>query len=230
MISIMLLKNCWYKMVLKNIKHIWWDLDDTLYAPVQGYSNAKLKVLVKEYARLAKISLSEAKKRYKKDYEKFGSMSNLFIARFGLSRIYGQKIINNVDRKKYIKHSPKVVDFFKEFKKKFPKIKHSVLSNSEKKQVLLTLDLIGLDRKLFTFIKSTIEMGAPKPYVECYKSLIKISKAPAKQIVYVGDREKADVIPAKKAGLKVILINKNAKKSKADFVVKEISKILRLFK
>lgn len=207
---------------LKGIKYIWWDLDDTLYPTNQKYLDRKMEELVKEYAKLKKISLEEAKKEYPLVLKKYGSSSRMFPSVFNKPANYGQKIQNKVDRRKYLEKDPKINEYFRGFKKKFPEIKHSIISNSDKGQIGLTLKIIGLDKKWFEHIISSTDLGYPKPDPRGYKKMITLTKLKPSQILYVGDREKADVLPAKRLGMKACLVTNKRSPTKADFKVKNL--------
>jgi putative hydrolase of the HAD superfamily len=214
---------------LKGIKHIWWDLDDTLYPFNPAYDRKKKEAMISEYARLKRINFKSAKVLFERDLHKYGSSGKLFSNIFGKLAGYGQMMQNKVDRRPFIKKNKQMERFFKDFKRRFPDIKHSILSNSMKDQILLTLKLIGLDKKHFSNISSTVDLNAPKPDIRVYRKIISLSRLKPREIMYIGDRENVDIVPAKKVGMVAVLLSKKNVETRADYVVKRVSEVMNLF-
>jgi len=71
-------------------------------------------------------------------------------------------------------------------------------------------------------------MGYPKPKKECFLEIIKVSNIPPNEILYIGDREKVDIIPAKNVGIKTVLLTNDDKQTIADAKINSIGEIVTL--
>jgi putative hydrolase of the HAD superfamily len=214
---------------LSNVKHIWWDLDDTLYPFNQEFHDKKIKVMVAEFARLKGIPVEEAEKQFKQAMKKYKSSAETFKNIFDKPNYYAQQIQGYVDRAEYIKYNPELVEFFRNFLKKHPAIKHSIISNSLLSQIKLTLRILKLPEEWFANLASSEHIGASKPNEKIYKTMIDLSGLKPGEIAYVGDREEVDIIPAKKLGIVTILVSDGGINSQADFKVDSVYDILELF-
>jgi FMN phosphatase YigB (HAD superfamily) len=93
--------------------------------------------------------------------------------------------------------------------------------------VLKILDAIGLDRSLFDVIITSTE-AEPKPSPQPFQLATEKVACSVEEIVYVGDREEAEIRPAKHFGLKAILLNRAgaAQGTSADLVIRNLSEVL----
>jgi len=215
-------------IIFKSVKHIWWDLDDTLYPYSENYHNEKNSELIKEYAKLKNMSVNEAATNYTRDLNKYNSTSNLFSSVFSKPLVYSQKILNRIDRRKYITYNSELPQIFFDLQIRNPKIKHSIISNSTLDQIILSLKILRLKGSIFENIISSSEMGYPKPKKECFLEIIKVSNIPPNEILYIGDREKVDIIPAKNVGIKTVLLTNDDKQTIADAKINSIGEIVTL--
>ncbi len=213
-----------------SIKHIWWDLDDTLYSYNKEYHHKKNEALVRRYADLKKIDINDANNQYKNDIERYGSSSKLFREVFGFDNLYSQSILNTVNRMEFIKYDPStihVVNYLNTIS-----VSQSIISNSTYDQIETTLEILKLNRNSFVNIISSSFEGFPKPSIDCFLKIIQISLLNPSEILYIGDREKVDIIPATQVGLKTCLVNNETNiniKSIANIRIDSIKNILEHF-
>ena len=69
-----------------------------------------------------------------------------------------------------------------------------------------TLKKLGVPVTIFERIITAQDCQEPKPDPEPFRLLLKITGLPADQHLYIGDRELVDILPAKKLGMKTILV------------------------
>ena len=82
---------------------------------------------------------------------------------------------------------------------------------------------------LFKYIITNKDIAYPKPHQEGYKKLVEYSHLKPDQILYVGDRINADIIPAKKIGLQTALVWSEQEKTEADYTFSHVGDIILLF-
>lgn len=68
------------------------------------------------------------------------------------------------------------------------------------------LSLLGLNPSDFTLLTGDdVTKGKPDP--EGFEKIVQLCCVPAEQIVFVGDSEQKDIIPAKSVGMKTIFVH-----------------------
>jgi HAD superfamily hydrolase (TIGR01549 family) len=194
---------------IKKIKLVAWDLDGTLYQ-----ANAQLKQAIDQLkfrtiADKLEVSLKEAKNKFKQVYQELNSNTKT-LNHFGIN---GQQFFIDawlkLDLEKYIPPNPELAKNLKRLKAE-TSLKQYILTNSNTQEtVLKKLNLIGIDSKVFDQIHTSVEIGYNKPDEEAFQVLWNESGFKKNEIVYVGDRIKTDIRPAKKLGLNAIHISKN---------------------
>jgi HAD superfamily hydrolase (TIGR01509 family) len=92
--------------------------------------------------------------------------------------------------------------------------------------VLKILDAIGLDRSLFDVIITSTE-AEPKPSPQPFLLAMKCIGCDASEVVYVGDREYAEIRPARRFGLRTVLLNRDGAvgSTRADVVIGSLSEV-----
>ena len=103
-----------------------------------------------------------------------------------------------------------------------------MLTNSNSREnIKRKLELIGLSSERFEFIITSVEVGFNKPHSKIFEQLINQSKLKPSEIIYVGDREIVDIIPAKKLGIRTCLVGGISKE--ADLSVASPVELLEMF-
>lgn len=190
----------------EDIKIIAWDMDTTLYQPLPELARAFLNGCVEEVARVKKLSLSEAQKIFNEERSRNDSSTQAMI---NLEIGDPQTVFNTmweiqkrIGKVNYLQKDSRLPLLFEKLKK----FRHFIISNSVREEVKTVLGAIGLSAKYFEKIITVDDTGKPKPDPAPFKLLLKITGLPADQHLYIGDREKVDIIPAKKLGMKTILV------------------------
>jgi len=203
------------------IKHVWWDLDSTLYKPNKVLDDARSRMLYQEYARIMGKKLdANLIDEYKFLLQKSKSNSKLF-HQLGKSFDYIDKLILEVPVEDFIQEQSVAVKLIRSLNKMG--VKNSIYSNSPKAYVLKVIGLLGFRPSDFAYILSAKEAGHKKPDLGGFHKLIKISGILAEEILFVGDRLAVDILPAKKVGLRTAIVWSQNKPRSADFAFKSIS-------
>lgn len=184
------------------IKVIAWDMDTTLYKPDPKLGEAFLNGCVEEVARVKSLSFEDAKKLFDQTRKTTSSSTQAFI-NLGVGDFYTMwEIQKRIGKVNYLKKDPKLAQIFL----KLDKYRHFMISNSVPEEIETVLGAIGLSKSYFEKLISVADTGEPKPSLKPFELLLKITGLPAEQHVYIGDREKVDIEPAKKLGMKTILV------------------------
>lgn len=211
-----------------NVKHIWWDLDGTLYKMPPEFEDIKYQRRFELYSEIVGKPITEdLKKEYMELYEKSGSHSAIFVS-LGKDPDYWQIEHQKLDLIPFISADQKTVEMFEEFKK-MP-YKHSLLTNRKPDYIHKILSHLKIDFNLFTHIITIDDLSRPKPHPEAFRQIIQLSGVSFNEILYVGDRIKADIIPAKQEGLKTVLVWSKEDKTEADYTFPHIVGVISLFK
>ena len=80
--------------------------------------------------------------------------------------------------------------------------------------------------QFFDFVLDSYHVGISKPDLGIFELAIKTCCAPVHEIVYCGDNIDKDIIPAKKLGMKTILLSKNKKTNESHYTLKSLSDLL----
>lgn len=191
----------------KDVKVIAWDVDTTLYKAIPELSIKFKKECIKEVARVENVSFEKAAEIFEKERAKFGS-STMALMRLGAGDFRTILTIQRkIGKQNYIKTDPKLLEMFK----KLSKFRHFLITNSMREDDKLTLEKLGLPETIFERIITVEDTQEPKPSLSPFKLLLKITGLPPKAHLYVGDREKVDIEPAKRLGMKTILVWEESK-------------------
>ncbi|MFH1280947.1 MAG: HAD-IA family hydrolase [Candidatus Beckwithbacteria bacterium] len=207
-----------------DIKAIGWDLDGTLYhpnlIPKKMFTRRQIKAVMEKNC----WSKSKAIKEYDRAYEKIGSHTKTLLS-LGVDGVsLFLRIWDELPLDKYLKKDKKLQKMFRAL----GKVRHFILSNGgTEKQIKRKLKLLGLNLNKFEIISSGYDLGLVKPDKKVFKVMAEKMKLESEEILYVGDREKADVIGANKIGMKTCLVY--GKSKEADVCLKNVYEVAGLF-
>lgn len=206
------------------IKHVWFDLEETLTIRSDEFNDAHNQLRYETFAEaVGKPLTEELKQEFENLYAKHGSNSAVFRS-LGRSSDFWQKRLSSLDKTKYYKPVKTVYTTLKRLKKKVP---ISIFTNLKPDDVESTLKIIKVDKAWFKFIITGDDIKERKPALDGFYKMIKRSGVPPEQILYVGDREKVDILPAKKVGMKTCLVW--GKSKEADYSFEKFEDILSIF-
>ncbi|MBI4999574.1 HAD family hydrolase, partial [Candidatus Gottesmanbacteria bacterium] len=185
-----------------NIKVIAWDVDTTLYQNIPELSQALKNGFIEVVAEKKNLPLDQAATLFEKERSKYNA-STMALLSLGVGDYHTiLEVQKKINKQSYIKKDAKLPAMFK----KLSRFRHFVITNSMLEDDLATLTNLGLSLSLFERIITPEDTGKSKPDLAPFKFLLKLTGLPPAQHVYVGDREKVDIEPAKKLGMKTILV------------------------
>ncbi len=186
----------------KDIKVIGWDMDTTLYKPDPELGRAFFNGCIEEVARVKNLSFDKAKDLFEAERAKKDSTTQALI-NLGVGNFRTVwEIQKRIGKVNYLKKDPKLPLLFN----KLTKYRHFIISNSVPEEIETVLSAIGLSASYFERLISVEEAGEPKPSLKPFELLLKLTGLPAEVHVYIGDRERVDIEPAKKMGFKTIMV------------------------
>lgn len=83
-------------------------------------------------------------------------------------------------------------------------------------------------RNAFNFVIDSYHVGCSKPDQTIFKLALSKCATQAEHVCFIGDNNERDIIPAKKAGMKTILISSDLQESTADFTLGSLVELLLL--
>lgn len=200
---------------LSGIKAIGWDLDGTLYPASVELSSSIHKKYIETVAKKCNLDLLKAKKEFEKRYKKIGSHTKTLNS-FGVDgNEFFRKFWDEVRLEDFIKIDKGIEEMFGRLSKK----RHFIITNSNThKQIKRKLSLIGIDYGLFEVVVSSFDVGVNKPSLKPFMVALKKLKIEPSEVMYIGDREKTDIIPAKRAGMRTCLVWGESREADISFV------------
>ena len=215
---------------IKQIKLIAWDLDGTLYPPMPEVSEQINRVRVTAIAKLLRLPLSKAQAKFDSMYRQLHSTTRVL----NELKMGGEQFFidfwENFDLSNYIQPDPELQEIFVQAKAQGRE--HALLTNANTLiSVQKKLAAIGLAPALFSAIFASGRTGIHKPTPEAFKQLWEQTPFAMEEIVYVGDKENTDIVPAKNLGLKTVLMDWLIKgeEPQADLLVHSPKELLAYF-
>lgn len=203
-----------------------WDFDGTLYNFVP---DLKMEIRESEYRVIINHtgwSREKTVARFLPLYEKSHSGTTTAANLSGISVLEAVKEGEKyVDRGKYIGRDEKLIQLFTLLQK----YTHYMLVNGVRSKTEIILRHLGIDPSIFMEIVTSEIVGVNKPNPAGFRYILGKTKLPPKQHLMIGDREKVDLEPAKKLGIKTCLVWSDRKNSIADSTlptVYDVAKIL----
>ena len=206
------------------IKHVWFDLEGTLTIRSDEFNDAHNQLRYETFAEvIGKPLTEELKQEFEDLYAEHGSNSAVFRS-FGCASDFWQKRFNTLDKTKYYKPVKTIYTTLEKLKEKVP---ISIFTNMKPDEVERTLKIIKVDKTLFKFIITGDDIKERKPALDGFYEMIERSGLPPKEILYIGDRVKIDILPAKEVGMKTCLVW--SKSDEADYSFEKFEDILSIF-
>lgn len=191
-----------------NIQHIWWDFGGTLYKTLPAFDKEKSKRFTELYASVVGRPVTpQVEQECLQAYEKYGSRCMVFM-NLGKDKDFWLKN-RNISLSDYIIFDESIRETFHTLVQKL--IPQSLFSGKKQEDTEEMLKYIGLDINVFTHIITNDDLQYPKPDDDGFNKIIQLSNLPPEKILYIGDRVKADMMPAKKAGMTTALIIEDKK-------------------
>ncbi len=189
---------------LSNINVIIWDIDGTLYPLNETISNEVLESAYKTIAEYTGWPRHKVLDEFNKVHEKITPSSteatallcNITIAQAAA------KTDEYLNRLQFLKHDDKLVTLFEQLEG----YKHFILGNGAKKHIAEAVEVLGIPASTFDEIVTSEIVGVNKPEDNGFRYIMEKTGLPAAEHLMVGDRERVDLLPAKKLGMKTCLV------------------------
>lgn len=188
---------------LSSIKVLVWDLDGTLYKEIPEIKNGIHANAINLVTRVKGISGKEAERVFQRVYEKLGSSTQTLI-HLGVDRTYALSSEWYSDvQLKYLTRDERLVQLFIKLKS----WRHLIETNGAKRSTIKKLKRLGLELSTFEKIFTNADMfGVLKPDPLPFQKVLEYTGLPAKDHLMIGDRDRTDLEPAKKLGMKTCLV------------------------
>ncbi len=209
------------------LKAIVFDLDGTFYRSDEYIVHVR-KVMDRVLAEFLGVSVDEAHRRLDEVKSKLLTIS-ASVEHLGMNR---REFYRNVAEKvrpiQYIPKRPEVKAMLKELRSMGLKV--GVHTNSGRPLAEKVLEALGLSIGDFDAC-ITSDDAEPKPSPQGYRRFLEIFGARPEEVIYVGDRWRVEVEPAKRLGMKTILVSSSPEGEPDAYVkdVMEVPGIVRLF-
>lgn len=182
----------------EDIQVIVWDIDGTLYQDL-----GELKIMMRDYLVeimiiKLKIDAEEAERLIAEHYQKLASTTRMLLKLgFNWEEIEerGQKHLEI--RKQFLKKDCQLVKMFRQLKH----YRHLIATNNLELHARELVAHLGLKPEIFEeFFGITPEAIKPEPAF--FQQILDYTRLPAKEHLFVGDREETEIMPAKKIGMR----------------------------
>jgi len=206
-----------------DIKAILWDVDGTLYKDTKELRETFDRPCIKAFGKARGLSKKKAEKEFWRTYKKLGSKTKTLELAGIDAKKFVKDLVAEIEFDKFLRSDNKMVKTIKSLKH----LKHFVLSNAGRKETVKKLKVIGIPLKLFEEIMVTYEFAHIKPDPKAFSTAVRKMKLKPNQVLTIGDREKTDIIPAEKAGLRTCMVWGNCQY--ADVSLKAVYEVAELF-
>ena len=206
-----------------HVRCVLFDLDGTLYDSPE-YSNRLETEIVRFVSEKLALDEGETKELLNQRRKQLGTLTRA-IQSLGIDRnAFFDAMAARIEPSDNIPVDPIVRSVIETLRQRGFKV--GLVSNSGRPLVRKILAAIGLEEGLFEVIVTSTE-AEPKPSPQPFQLATEKVACSVEETVYVGDREEAEIRPAKHFGLKTILLNRAgaAQGTTADLVVRSLSEV-----
>lgn len=207
------------------IKHMWFDVAGTLYRETPEFDVAHDELRYRTYAALVHQDNSKvAKKAYDELYAHHGSNSAVFTS-LGQPSDYWQRAFDNMDVSELLKPDKEVTMTLAALREVVP---ISVFTNLKPAKIDSLFKQLNIPVEYFTHVVSGDDIRERKPALEGFQKMIDLSGIRADEILYVGDRVKVDIAPAKQFGMLACMLWEHS--DLADFNIQSFAELENIIK
>jgi putative hydrolase of the HAD superfamily len=210
---------------LSSIKVLVWDLDGTLYHEIEEIKEGIHANAIRLIRQVKVVSKKEAEELFQKTYQKLGSSTQALI-HLGVDRTYALSSEWYSDvQLKYLKRDERLVQLFIKLKS----WRHLIDTNGARRSTIKKLRRLGLQLSTFEKIFTNADMfGVLKPDPLPFEKVLEYTGLPAQVHLMIGDRDKTDLEPARKLGMKTCLVWDKA--DSADLSLPSVYQVASLFR
>ena len=202
------------------------DLDGTLYESPE-YSDRLETEIVRFVSEKLGLSESETKVLLDQRRKQLGTLTRA-IQSLDIDRnAFFNAMAARIEPSLHIHRDPMVRSLLETLRQRGFQV--GLVSNSGRPLVRKILAAIGLKEDLFEVIVTSTE-AEPKPSPQPFQLATEKLASAVEKIVYVGDREEAEIRPARHFGLKTILLDRAgaAQDTSADLVIRNLPEVLNV--
>ncbi len=188
----------------ENLRGVGFDLDRTLYSPNPNDDDTTT-YFCKAIAKELGIEPQEVIDYWEKNFPRYNNTPET-IKRFSEGRLDDKKIedifLDTMDANEQIDYSqidPELVEVMEDLKSKYSLF---LVTANRKENALRKLSAAGLDESLFNPV-----IYRPKTKIEGFRQVAQNLRVPFSQLMYVGDEEQTDIVPANSLGMLTARVN-----------------------
>ena len=214
---------------MKKKKLISFDLDSTLVDP--AYTTYVWEIGIPQlYAEKYHVSLPEAILLVKAEYERIGDARlewydiRYWFKFFELPTRWEDLIAEHCDK---IRPFPEVKEVLQELVEHYDLM---VLSNAAREFVEVEIEEADLGRYFVRVFSVTSDFGQVKKTPQCYEQVLDIIGAKPSEVIHVGDHYEFDYIVPKSLGIEAYYLDRDGKKPKDYFTVKDLRDLAALIR
>ncbi len=203
---------------------ILFDLDGTLY-----YSTAYVEYVENEIVRILQVMLgldeASARSTLTERRSAIGTLTGA-LQSLGIDRqAFLETLAKKVNPSEYLSHDSRVSETLATLSQRGFRI--GLVSNNGRTMVQKILAALGLAPSLFDVIV-TANDAEPKPSSEPFLVALNALHFKAEEAVYVGDRPEPELAPARRLGIKTILLSRESTRANewADIVINDLQSVL----
>ena len=210
------------------IRTIFFDTSDTLYSN-KNFKKAQSRAAIEILAKKRKIDFFVAEKIFAEKKialkKKLPHITKVAMLRkFGISQKNFHEFLTKIEPRNFLRPDLKLKKILENLRKKFAL---GILTNISEKFLEKILAALEIDKNIFSFFVTIENTKNSKPHDEPFRTATALAGNLPAEILYVGDSETKDILPAKKNGLRTILVSEN-ENSAADAVIPEILEIEKI--
>ena len=224
-------KWCFAKMTTPRIKAFGFDLDKTLYPP-----HPEIDMRIREYlcldvvTRLSGRDHDEVHEEFYRNLEKSGSGSRTVAKMLSIGREEARPYVDQAQAEANIvdilKRDPKLVGLLKLIKDACPTF---LITSSDEEMALRKLEALGVRRHSAIF---SMCFYAGSEYARedgsAFRYVSEKLNVPFPEMIFVGDREGVDIVPANRLGIKTARVHiKPDEETVADYRLETIYELRR---
>jgi FMN phosphatase YigB (HAD superfamily) len=204
------------------IKHVWFDVAGTLYCENPKFKAAHDELRYKTYASVAGVAdMDQVKREYEKLAKQYGSNAAIFVS-LGKPSDFWQRTFDKLDISDLIPPDPRVPATLEKIHKKVP---ISAFTNFKPAQIRKIFAHLQIPIGDFKYVLSGDDVPVRKPALDGFYKMIELSAVAPEQILFIGDREAVDIVPAKQVGITTCLLGSKGIPSAADYQVTEFAEL-----
>jgi FMN phosphatase YigB (HAD superfamily) len=206
------------------IKHVWFDVNGTLIPDTPEYTAAYNTLRYSAYAQaIVRPISSELISEFEELYRQLGTNSAVFRS-LGLPDEYWQHKFSTLKKEEFYKPNKSIYGTLDILRTKVP---ISVFTNVNLEEFYRTLKIVSIDPSWLTAVISGDDCKERKPALDGFNLIVNRSNLSPSSILYIGDRLKADILPAKQVGLKTAMMWASC--PDADYSFEQFEDILSIF-